>query len=250
MRNADSVVWDHFGLRNETNADFGLPPWGAEDRRNDDKHGRGEGVKRLLLITLVVAFFLFPAAAYAERIDHIVAAVNNEVITSLDLEQAVSINEALSGPAPDRDRLMKETRDGLVNRQLLLQEARRLKFVELSGQDIPAQVEAFKKRLGSPEAFAAFLSHARLTGRDLERMLGDRLLVERFIEKKIGLYIRIGREEAQRYFDSHAEQYRGKTFPEAQKQIVSFLTDQVLGKQVEQYLADLRSAAAIRINPL
>ncbi len=202
------------------------------------------------VLVLFFAFLFFPALAPAERVDHIVAAVNNEVITSLDLEQAVGINEVLSGPAPDRDRLLKETRDGLVNRQLLLQEARRLKFVELSEQEMLAQVEAFKKRMGPPAEFAAFLSHARLTDRDLERMLGDRLLVERFIEKKIGLYVRVSREEVRRYFDSHAEQYRGKEFPEVQKQITSFLTDQLLGKQVEQYLADLRSAAVIRINPL
>jgi len=215
------------------------------EMRNKNKHRRGAGIAGFFIALL----FLTPIAQ-AERVDHIVAAVNNEVITSLDLEQAVSINEALSGPALDRDLLLKETRDGLVNRQLLLQEARRLKFVELSEQDMLAQVEAFKKRMGSPAAFAAFLSHARLTSRELERMLGDRLLVERFIGKKIGLYVRVSREDVRRYFDSHAEQYRGKEFPEVQKQITSFLTDQVLGKQVEQYLADLRSAAAIRINPL
>jgi hypothetical protein len=201
-------------------------------------------------LLLFFVFLFVPALAQAERIDHIVAAVNNDVITSFDLEQAVSINEALSGPAKDRNRLREETRDGLVNRMLLLQEARRLKFVELSEQDIQAQVEAFKKRLGSPEAFAAFLSSTQLSNRDLERMLGDRLLVERFIEKKIGLYLRIGREEAQRYFDSHPAQFQGKPFPDVQKQIISFLMDQELGKQVEQYLADLRSTTTIRINPL
>jgi len=211
---------------------------------------QGAGGLNLLLMVLVVSVFSLPSPAQAERIDHIVAAVNNDVITALDLEQAVIINEALSGPAPDRNRLREETRDGLVNRLLLLQEARRLKFVELSEQDVRAQVEAFKKRLGSPEAFAAFLSNARISNRDLERMLGDRLLVERFLEKKIGLYVRISREEAQRYFDSHAAQYPGKGFPEVQKQITSLLADQELGKQSELYLADLRSMASIRINTL
>jgi DNA-binding TFAR19-related protein (PDSD5 family) len=232
LRISDIVVCDHCGFQNE----------------KGPRHGAGGS--NLLLMVLFAAFVAIPALAHAERIDHIVAAVNNDVITSLDLEQAVSINEALSGPAQDRHRLRAETRDGLVSRLLLLQEARRLKFVELSEQDVRAQVEVFKKRLGSPEAFAAFLSGTRLSSRDLERMLGDRLLVERFIEKKIGLYVRIGREEAQRYFDSHAAQYQGKGFPEVQKQITSFLVDQELGKQVEQYLADLRSTASIRINPL
>jgi len=218
--------------------------------RNENKHRSGEGVAGLLLMFLVAGLVFIPSAAQAERVDHIVAAVNNDVITSLDLDQAVSINEALSGPAKDPNRLREETRDGLVNRLLLLQEARRLKFVELSEQDVRAQVEIFKKRLGSPEAFAAFLSSTLLSNRDLERMVGDRLLVERFIEKKIGLYVRIGREEAKQYFDSHPAQFKGKPFPDVQKQIIAFLMDQELGKQVEHYLADLRSTASIRINPL
>jgi len=202
------------------------------------------------ILVFFVALLFLPVSAQAERIDHIVAAVNNDVVTSLDLEQAVSINEALSGPAQDRNRIRQETRDGLVNRLLLLQEARRLKFVEVSEQEVRTQSEAFKKRLGSPEAFAAFLSTIRISSQDLERMLGDRLLVERFIEKKIGLYVRIGREEALRYFDSHAAQFKGKRFPEVQKQITSFLVDQELGKQLEKYLTEVRSNASIRINPL
>ena len=211
---------------------------------------REAGSPDLLLSVIFIALLFLPALAHAERIDHIVAAVNNEVITSLDLEQAVGINEALSGPAQDRKTLMAETRDGLINRLLLLQEARRLKFVELSEQDVRVQVETFKKRLGSPEAFAAFLSNSGLSNRELERMLSDRLLVERFMEKKIGLYVRVSREDAQRYFDAHASQYQGKLFPEVQKQITSLLMDQELGKQMERYLADLRSNASIRINPL
>lgn len=231
-------------------SDCGLPPWEAEDRRNEKGPGQVAGRAHLLLAAFFAALLFMPALAQAERIDNIVAAVNNDVITASDLEQAVSINEALSGPAQDRARLREETRDGLINRLLLLQEARRLKFVEVSEQEVQAQVEAFKARLGSAEAFSAFLSNSWLSSQDLERLLGDRLLVERFIEKKIGLYVRIGREEARRYFDSHAAEFQGKEFPEVQKQITAFLMDQEVGKQVEQYLADLRSRASIRINPL
>ena len=217
--------------------------------RIENGPGWGSGVAGLVLV-LCSVLLAISTAAQAERIDHIVAAVNNDVITSFDLEQAVSINEVLSGPALDRNRLREETRIGLVNRLLLLQEARRIKIVEVTEQDMRTQVEAFSGRLGSPEALAAFLSKARLSSRDLERMLGERLLVERFIEKKIGLYVRIDRKEAQDYFDSHAARFKGKSFPEAQKQIMSFLADQELVKQVDQYLSELRGKASLRINPL
>jgi len=217
--------------------------------RNDG----GTGVVGALVLSILLPAILFaalPVIVFAERIDHIVAAVNNSVITARDLEQAVSINEVFSGPAADRTRLMIETREGLINRLLLLQEARRLKFVEVSDQEVRAEAEAFKNRLGSEEALAAFLARNGLAGSMLQRMLGEALLVRRFVEKKLGLFVRVTRDEAQRYFDSHPSEFAGRQFPEVQKQITVLLTDQLLGRQVDQYLADLRSKAEIRINPL
>ena len=145
---------------------------------------------------------------------------------------------------------MIETRDGLINRLLLLQEIRRLKFVEVSDQDVHAELESFKKRLGSEQALTDFLARNHVSRATLERMLGERLLVERFIEKKIGLFVRVSREEAKRFFDGHPNEFKGKPFQDVQKQITSLLADQQLGQQVDQYLAELRSKADIRMNAL
>ena len=200
-------------------------------------------------ITLVaLLLLLLPCAARAELIDRIVAAVNYDVITWSDLEQAVRFNAALSGGSRDGKGLRTETLEGLINRQLLIQEAGRLRFVEVSAQDISAEDEKLRKRFGSDKEFSDFLAGLDMTRRQLDRMLGERLLAERFVEKKIGIFVRVSREESQSYYDAHPSEFKGKHFEDVQRQIMALLYQDKFRRQVEQYLAELRGKADVRIN--
>lgn len=197
----------------------------------------------------LAAFFLllFPVRSGAVLVDHIVAAVNNDVITASELAQAVAINRRL-GAGGGAGALESETLQGIINRLLLVQEARRLRFVEVSDQDVAAEVAQFRQRFSSDAAFSAFLRSLDMTTRELDRMLAERLIVEKFIEKKVGLFVRVNREEAEHYYESHPAQFSGKTFPEVQKDIVKLLTDRKVGQELDQYVAELRGKADIRIN--
>jgi hypothetical protein len=74
--------------------------------------------------------------------------------------------------------------------------------------------------------------------------------VEKFVEKKIGLFVRVTRAEAEAYFREHAAEYPGQHFPDVQKSIVAILTDRKVGQQLGQYVAELRGRSDIRINRL
>jgi hypothetical protein len=149
----------------------------------------------------------------------------------------------------DGKTLEAETLEGLITRRLLVQEARRLRFVEISEQEIGAEIEKLRKRFESDASFMDFLRSLDLTEQVLGRMLGEQLLVEKFVEKKVGLFVRVTREEAQSYFDSHASQFPEKSFQDVQKTIMAALTDQKVGRQLDKYVADLRGKADIRVNP-
>jgi peptidyl-prolyl cis-trans isomerase SurA len=211
-------------------------------------------IRRILWVhhvsfTLVaVLLIVLPCAARAELIDRIVAAVNYEVITLSDVEHAVRFNAALSGGSRDAERLRTETLEGLINRQLLIQEAGRLRFVEISAQDISAEDEKLRKRFGSDKEFSDFLAGLDITRKQLDRMLAERLLAERFVEKKIGIFVRVSRDEAQSYYDSHSSDFKGKRFQDVQKQITALLYEDKFGQQVKQYIDELRSKADVRIN--
>jgi hypothetical protein len=205
----------------------------------------------LLLITLYLP--LFPAlfsltSAHAELLDHIVAAVNNEVITESELEQTVALNVRFGKPEKDRKTLEEETLNGLINRRLLVQEARRLKFVEVSEQETADEVEKFKAQFGSDAAYADFMKEHDMSEKELARMLGEQLLVQKFVEKKVGLFIRVTREDAQSYFDTHRSEFPDRQFSDVQKSIMAKLTSEKIRQQLDEYIAELRSKADIRIN--
>ncbi|HLE41307.1 MAG TPA: SurA N-terminal domain-containing protein [Nitrospirota bacterium] len=201
-------------------------------------------------MVLLSVGIVLPATAPAERIDRVVAAVNNEVITLSDLRQAVRFNEEMGGASRDRKNIEAETLEGLINKRLLLHEARRLSLAEVTEQDVNAEVGKVRSRLGSDKAFRDFLQRMDMTPEQLGRMLGERLLVERFVEKKVGLFVRVGRDEARKYFDDHPEEFKGKRFAEVSKAIVALLSEEKTGQQITRYLAELRSKADIRINPI
>jgi hypothetical protein len=201
-------------------------------------------------MVLLSVGIVLPATAPAERIDRVVAAVNNEVITLSDLRQAVRFNEEMGGASRDGKNIEAETLEGLINKRLLLHEARRLSLAEVTEQDVNAEVGKVRSRLGSDKAFRDFLQRMDMTPEQLGRMLGERLLVERFVEKKVGLFVRVGRDEARKYFDDHPEEFKGKRFAEVSKAIVALLSEEKTGQQITRYLAELRSKADIRINPI
>jgi SurA-like protein len=160
----------------------------------------------------------------------------------------VALNERLGTSGRTGRTLEPETLEGLITRRLLVQEARRLRFVEVSDQEKSAEVEKIRERFSSESAFSTFLGEMDMTEQELADMLGERLLVEKFVEKKIGLFVRVTREEAEAYFNEHAAEYPGQRFLDVQKSIVALLMDRKVGQQLDQYVAELRSKADIRIN--
>jgi hypothetical protein len=208
-------------------------------------------VRRWFYVRVLLSVgIVFPATASAELIDRIVATVNNQVITLSDLRRAVRFNEEMGGGSRDRKDIEAETLEGLINKLLLLREARRLSLTEVTEQDVGDEIGKVRTRLGSDKAFSDFLQRTEMTLEQLGRMLGERLLVERFVEKKVGLFVRVGRNEARKYFDGHPEEFKGKRFPEVSKTITALLSEEKTGQQITHYLAELRNKADIRINPI
>jgi len=198
-------------------------------------------------VTMVCLCIPIAATSHAVLVDRVVAAVNNDVITLSELRQTVAFNAAVGGKG-NGSRLETETLQGIINRRLLLQEAYRLKVAEVSEQDIAAEVVRLRDRLGTEAAFREFLARTSMTEEQLEKLLGERLLVERFVEKKIGLFARVSRDDVQAYFRDHPDEFREKRFAEVQKEITARLSEQKVNQQLDQYVDELRSRAFIRIN--
>lgn len=133
--------------------------------------------KRILLLTLLAA-----AAGLAQTVNCVVAIVNGEIITRLDVEVAAEFglgHDAAVEPGGD-PRL--SALDALIDRKVVLGLARDVRG--LSGEELDAAVAELRRTLGE-DAFAAKLGKFGLAAQDLgsyleERILYDRALALRF----------------------------------------------------------------------
>lgn len=199
---------------------------------------------------LILALTSVPLPLQAGPVDHIVAAVNDEIITASLLDATVALNQKLGKRVADRAALERETLQGLITRRLLVQEARRSRFVEIPERDVAAALDSLKRRFSASEEFDAFLKQQGLTLRELSLMMEEQMLVERFVEKKVGLFVRVTREEAERYYREQKDRFSGRQYSEVQKEIMALLTDRKIGQQLDLFLTELRSKAFIRVNSL
>jgi hypothetical protein len=190
-----------------------------------------------------------PARVSAELIDRVLASVNGEVITLSDLRQAQAFNAALGGGEAGGP-AASETLEGLVNRRLILQEAARVKFEPVPDQDAADALDKLRRRLGTEEAYRKLLDDMGAGENQLRRLLKEQLVVQRFLDKKIGLFARATRDEVQEYYAGHPREFSGKSFAEVQKELTVVLSQQKAGQQLEQFIADLKGRADIRMNRL
>ncbi len=211
--------------------------------------GRRVAGTALAFVAVLAVCSAFTPPAAAVLVDRVVASVNNEVIALSDLRRAVAFNREAGGAANGR-RLAIETLEGLINRKLLLQEAYRLRFAEVSQKDISGELDRLRQRFGSPAAYREFLVRTGIAEAQLSRMIGERLLVERFVERKIELYARVGREDVQAYYDGNPGEFQGRRFSEVQQQITALLVRRMAAQQLDGYIAELRKRAEIRVNPI
>lgn len=200
-----------------------------------------------MALMCIGAMSLHASGLRAEFVDRIIAAVNNDVITYTDLHHALAFNEAVSGPLGDKDAAMRETLEGLINRRLLVQEAARFGFPWPDEQDIQKEIDAVKNRIGG-RAFADFLKGAGMSEQELGRMLAERLFVEGFLEKRVGVFVRVSREEAEAYFQSHAKQFEGRKFNEVYRSIMEAISERKKEGQIGRFLTELKAKADIRVN--
>ncbi|MDH4099990.1 MAG: SurA N-terminal domain-containing protein [Nitrospirota bacterium] len=214
-------------------------------RRNDRKWSC-----MFIRSSLVLALAFLPAInAHAEVIDRILAIVNGDIITRSDLDDAIEVNR-LRNPSERRERpvLEKEILEELVDRRLLVQEARRLMISEISAEEIDDAVRQVKAGYTDEEAFRKALADADMTEADMREQLKDQLLIRRFIERRIRLMVRVDMEEVKRFFEANKEGMGDQNFREFRDELREFLIEKKTNERLEEYRKELREKADIRFN--
>ncbi len=183
---------------------------------------------RYSLIGLLVVSGV-PAARAEESQNHIVAVVNNDVITAADVEQAMAPlydqYHALYGAAEVSTKL-EEAKPRiitmLVEERLMLQEAKTPRTFEVakgkyatpvpitvSAEELADAIAEAKNRFPSEGEFLEVLKSHHMTLKDLEARYRDQITVQKLIGREVHSRVVVSPSEITAYYQAHMEEYRG-----------------------------------------
>lgn len=180
----------------------------------------------LIAFSLLVVSLLLPGAAPLPAqesrsgvvVEEIVARVNNEIITRGQLERArrtlvQEIEQECPNCTPqEKDERLREREKNLlrdlIDHSLLVQRAQEIGISV--DTDVIRQLDEIRRRnnLESMEALAA--SYEESTGQPFEDFRGrirDQLLTQRVIRSEVVREIVVGREDVQKYYEEHKEEF-------------------------------------------
>ena len=174
-----------------------------------------------MIYTLFFGVFGYPFVTNsksAEIVDRIVAVVNDEVITLIELNNTLKPYmekiRSLGYPQEKEQELIfnvrKDMLDRLVNQKIEDQEIKRSK-VEITEEQIDKTIERIKEtNYLTDEQLRAALAKDGFTMEEYRQKIKDQILRERLVNLKVKSKIVITKEDIKAYYEKHIEEYGGK----------------------------------------
>lgn len=165
----------------------------------------GMSFKRIAACFIIWSFllsFLLPVPCYAEIMDRVVAFVDDQAITLSEFRKQYEASVELS-PGITEDEVL----NAMINRKLLLMEAR-------------------KYRIEAPSE---------------EEILND------YIDLKLRAFIRVGETEIEAFYSRNINQFRGRDYEDVRDEIESYLTEKELNEKLKETINELKLDAYIKI---
>ena len=180
----------------------------------------------------LAALLLLALPATAERIERVLAVVDE---TPALLSETVALQRLKPF---DREQALQ----ALIDELLMLREASRLREAAPTREEEQRAYDSLVAKLDPAAATA--------DPEALRRIAWRQSVILKYIELRFRPQIRIDEAELQQAYD---EQYAGRAdappLMEVAKQLLERLQSQALDKRIEGWVAELRAAARIRVNP-
>jgi peptidyl-prolyl cis-trans isomerase SurA len=166
----------------------------------------------------VFGYPLIINANSAEIVERIVAVVNDDVITLIELNSSLKPYaekiRSLGYPSDKQQKLLfnvrKDMLDRLINQKIEDQEIERSK-VEISEEQIDQTIERVKEtNYLTDEQLRAALAKDGLTMEEYRKKIKSEILRTRLVNLKVKSKIVITKEDIKAYYEKHIEEYGGK----------------------------------------
>jgi peptidyl-prolyl cis-trans isomerase SurA len=151
-------------------------------------------------------------------VEEIVARVNNEIITTSELQKARSAaaedaqQECSGRCTPEQLQVAVEDRQKFALRDLIDQSllAQRGKDMSINVEgDVVKQLDTIRiqNKLESMEKLEAAVTKEGLNWDDFKSNIRNKLLTQEVIRREVGSHINIGRDDAMKYYEAHKKEY-------------------------------------------
>lgn len=183
----------------------------------------------------------------------VVAVVNEELITRNDFEEVRLQLAAERGvdfntlDTEDQKQISEQALDSLIGQVLLIQAANNAD-INVSDQDVQAQIEIIKSQFGGDEGFQEALSFENITQADLEDQIRNELILMTYLEQEINTdSVEVSEEEVAQLYSELTEGQEAPDISEVYAQVEQMLIQQKSQELLNQFLSELRADADIDI---
>ena len=199
-----------------------------------------------IAVGLVMLIMTVPATVNAEIVDRIVAIVNEDIITLVELNKATRAYsrkiEASGKSEAEKLKLMAELRakmlDRLIDKSLTRQEAQRY-HAAVSETELDDAIETFKRQKSlSQENLEALLAKDGISYEDYREGIRKQLLQSKIIARAVKSKVIVTKEEINTYYEENA----ARAIAEIDETIDHPAKVMRIGAMMKQLLDELRSA--------
>jgi peptidyl-prolyl cis-trans isomerase SurA len=176
-------------------------------------------MQRLMLLSIwTVGFAMGAPAGGGEIVDRIVAVVNDDIITYLEVQEEMSPYEAqikAVGYDPEKEqqmlyRIRNDVVKKLVDQKITDQEIKRYN-ITVSDEDVDKNIEQIKEsKLWTDEAFREALEREGMTIESYREKLKEQALRARLVNTAVRSNIVITKEDVAAYYANNIEKYQGE----------------------------------------
>ncbi len=165
----------------------------------------------------IIAIALLPVTAGAELISGIAAIVNDDVITTFEVEKeaalvAKEMEKRSPAEAADKTALSKTALNRLIDKKLIEQKIKELD-IRVSEEEVRQSIEDVKKQNKlTQEALVAALAAQGLTFDQYKTQLKEQLERLRLMSQEVRAKIQVGEREMREYYDANRAKYGEEEF--------------------------------------
>jgi hypothetical protein len=204
-------------------------------------------------VAALLGFLLFAALAAAEIVDRIAVTVDNQVITSSEIGEALRVAAFFNGEKQDLSpAARRQMADRLIEQILVHREMELTRYPEPPATEIERTLSQVKHRFPGDTQFQQALAEYKLTQRQIENALHRQITLLRFIDLRFRPEVQVQESEVKQYYETvYLPDLRKKgvtpepSFEDAQDDCEEALTTQLVDKRVDAWLAETRGRARI-----